>query len=85
MRKPVIKVDNEKNQGSSVVLRQFSKRVSGSGILRSARSNRYHTRPQSELAKKRGALKRLEKRKEIHRLIKMGKIIPSRNTRGGRR
>ena len=73
MRKPVIEVHNEKSQGPSLVLRQFSKRVSGSGILRAARGNRYHERSQSELSKKRGALKRIEKRKAMQKLIKLGK------------
>ena len=81
MRKPVIKTDNEKSQVASVVMRQFSKRVSGSGILRAARGNRYHTRPQSELGKKRGALKRQEKRKLIQKLLKLGKPIPVRGKR----
>lgn len=73
MRKPVIEVHNDKSQGPSLVLRQFSKRVSGSGILRNARSSRYHSRSQSELAKKRSALKRMEKRKTMQKLIKLGK------------
>jgi len=85
MRKAVIKVDNEKSQSTSVVLRQFSKKVTGSGILRAARSGRYHGRKQSSLSKKRSALKRILKRKEIMRLVKMGKVLPSRNIRGGRK
>ncbi|HEY4493754.1 MAG TPA: hypothetical protein VJB98_04020 [Candidatus Paceibacterota bacterium] len=73
MRKAVIQVTNEKSQGPSVVLRQFSKRVSGSGILRLARSGRYHVRSQSSLSRKRSALKRIEKRKVMQKLIKLGK------------
>jgi len=46
-----------------------------------ARGNRYHTRPQSELGKKRGALKRQEKRKLIQKLLKLGKPIPVRGKR----
>ncbi|HEY9583331.1 MAG TPA: hypothetical protein VJK09_03455 [Candidatus Paceibacterota bacterium] len=73
MRKAVIKVDNEKSQGPSVILRQFSKRVSGSGILRTARGSRYHERSQSDLSRKRSALKRIEKRHAMAKLIKQGK------------
>ncbi|MEK7535813.1 MAG: hypothetical protein AAB590_02255 [Patescibacteria group bacterium] len=82
MRKAVIKVDNEKNQGPSVVLRQFSKKVSGSGLLRAARAGRYHSRSQSELSKKRGALNRIAKRIKMQKLIKLGKLIPTRKTFG---
>ncbi|HEY4515081.1 MAG TPA: hypothetical protein VJJ22_02890 [Candidatus Paceibacterota bacterium] len=81
MRKQVIKVENDKSQGPAVVMRYFSKKVSGSGILRSARSTRYHTRSQSELSKKRRAIKRIIKRKHIQNLLKLGKAVPTRGRR----
>jgi ribosomal protein S21 len=81
MRKPVIKVENDKSQGPTVVMRYFSKKVSGSGILRTARAGRYHTRSQSELSKKNGAIKRIGKRKERERLIKLGKAVPMKGKR----
>ena len=81
MRKAVVKVENEKSQGPSIVLRQFSKRVSSSGILRNARAGRYHTRTQSKLAKKQAALKRIEKRKLIQKLLKLGRPLPERGRR----
>lgn len=83
MRKPVIKVENDRGQGSSTVLRQFSRKVSGSGILRTVRAERYHVRGQSELAEKRRAIKRITKRIAMNKLIKLGKA-PIKKIRGRR-
>jgi len=81
MRNAIIKVENEKGQNPGMVIRQFSKKVIGSGILRKARSNRYHTRSQSDLSKKNSALKRLSRKKDIELLIKLGKPLPVRGRR----
>ena len=80
-RRAIIKVDNERSQNPGMVLRQFSKKVSGSGLLRIARSFRYHERNKSELAGKNSALKRLEKRTQIQTLLKLGKPLPERGRR----
>lgn len=81
MRNAVIKVENDKGLNQSMVLRSFSKKVTGSGILRKARGNRYHTRSKSELSVKNSAIKRLGRRKEIELLIKLGKPLPERGRR----
>ncbi len=83
MRNAVIQVDNDKSQNPNMVLRQFSKKVIGSGLLRKARANRYYVRPKTELSKKTSALKRLEKKAHIEKLLKLGKAVP--NKRGRRR
>jgi ribosomal protein S21 len=56
------------------VMRRFSRRVSGSGIVRSSRNNRYNERTKSTLKQKREALKRMAKREIYERLKKLGKI-----------
>jgi len=81
MREPVVKVENEKGQNPTSVLRTFTKRVQSAGTLKHSRSLRYHTRNQSSLSTKKGALKRLEKRQAINKLIKMGKPLPERGRR----
>ncbi len=81
MRKPVIKVENEKSQNPSSILRTFTKRVQSAGTLKYARTLRYHTRSQSDLSRKKSALKRLEKRIAIGKLIKLGKPLPERKGR----
>ncbi len=81
MRKPVVKVDNEKGQNTGSVLRAFTKRVQTAGTLKHARTLRYHGRAQSDLSKKKGALKRMGRRIEIQKLLKMGKAIPTKSRR----
>jgi len=76
MRKPVIKVENDKDQNTSSVLRAFSKRVSGAGIVMTARKGRYYARSLSELVKKKKALHRLANRKKNSLLLKLGKPLP---------
>ncbi len=83
MQKAVIKVDNDRSQGGSTVMRQFSRKVSGSGILRLVRGKRYHARNSSVLSIKRNALKRIKKRTNLIKLIKLGKA-PVKKPRGRR-
>ena len=52
----VVKGASETNMS---VMRRFSKRVSGSGVVRASRSRRYNERPKSELKRKNEAIKRI--------------------------
>ncbi|MFA5001160.1 MAG: hypothetical protein WC531_02970 [Candidatus Paceibacterota bacterium] len=67
----VVKGATETNMS---VMRRFSKRVSGAGLIKKTRSTRYNERPKSALKRKNEALKRLEKRAVYERLKKLGKI-----------
>ncbi len=67
----VTKTDNENNLA---VLRRFTKRVQGSGVLPRVRSIRYAVRKPSEYVKKKKTLKVLARRKEVNALIKLGKM-----------
>ena len=67
----VVKGATETNMS---VMRRFSKRVSGAGLIKKTRSTRYNERPKSALKRKNEALKRLEKRAAYERLKKLGKI-----------
>ncbi len=69
----VIEVKREANESNSSVLRRFSKRVQGAGIIRRVKSRRAAERSQSHYKKKRSALKRLTRRAEYERLKKLGK------------
>jgi ribosomal protein S21 len=75
----VVKNNNENNLG---ILRRFTKRVQGSGVLTRVRSLRYANRKLSEYVKKKKTLIAIAKRENVHELIKMGKMVE--NTRGGR-
>lgn len=69
-----IEVNKTANESNASLLRRFSKRVQGAGLVRRVRGERFHLRTKSELKKKQDALKRLKKRAEYSRLYKLGKI-----------
>jgi len=66
----VTKSERDNNLG---LIRKFTKRVKGSGILLRLRGIKYSSRKSSEYTKKKAALKKIEKRQTIRNLIKMGK------------
>ena len=76
----VVKTGNENNLN---LIRRFTKKVQGSGLLPRVRSIRYSTRKASEYVKKKKTLKVLKRREEVAELIKMGKM--SEYTKGGRK
>lgn len=67
----VLKNGNDNNLG---LIRKFTKRVQGSGILSRLRGRRYSARKPSEYVKKKKTLKKLNERARIRELIKMGKM-----------
>jgi hypothetical protein len=76
----VVKTGNENNVN---LIRRFTKKVQGSGVLPRIRSIRYATRKQSEYVKKKKTLKVLKRREEVAELIKLGKM--QEYTKGGKR
>jgi len=72
----VVKTGNENNVN---LIRRFTKKVQGSGVLSRVRGMRYSSRKMSEYVKKKKALKSLRRREEIAELIKLGKMVE--NTR----
>jgi ribosomal protein S21 len=77
----VSKADNESPVN---LIRRFSKRVQGSGIIPRMRSRRYHSRVKSREVRKKQTLKVIRRREEVQELIKLGKML-ERPTRGPRR
>ncbi|MDB5225000.1 MAG: seg [Candidatus Adlerbacteria bacterium] len=75
-----------KNDGETTVnlIRRFSKRVQGAGLIQEMRGRRYYSRAKSPLVTRKRALKVIKKREEITELIKLGKIV-ERVGRGPRR
>ncbi|MBI1999450.1 MAG: hypothetical protein HYS74_02240 [Parcubacteria group bacterium] len=56
------------------LIRRFSKRLRSSNTLSKARSLKFFVREQSKQKKRTRALRRIEKRKTIMRLKKLGKM-----------
>lgn len=69
-----IEVRKNNNETSASLIRRFTKRVQGSGILRAARSKRYQERPKSEYVKRKFTLQRIDRTKKYEELKKLGKI-----------
>ncbi|HBB65417.1 MAG TPA: hypothetical protein DCZ84_02170 [Candidatus Vogelbacteria bacterium] len=68
-----VEVKRASGETSVSVMRRFSKRMQSAGMVRRAKSLRYHSRNQSGLALKKRALKRITRIAEIERLKKLGK------------
>lgn len=75
-----------KNDGESTInlIRRFSKRVQGAGVIPRVRGGRYYSRTKSKAVQRKGALKRLSRREHIAELIKLGKMV-EKPARGRRR
>jgi hypothetical protein len=70
-----IEVEKNSNESNTSILRRFTKKVQGSGILPRVRSIRYSGRKLSPYKTKMARLSSLSKKAEIENLIKMGKIV----------
>lgn len=69
-----VEVQKTGSESSLSILRRFSKRVQGSGVLNKVRKGRYNVRSQSSLKKKLSTLKLIERNRERERLAKLGKL-----------
>lgn len=69
-----VEVSKSATDNNLGLIRKFTKRVQGSGILSHLRSKRYSARKPSEYVKKKKTLKRISERTRIRELIKMGKM-----------
>ena len=69
-----VEVTKTGTENSVALLRRFTKRVQGSGVLPRVRSLRYKQRNQSTYKRKVATLKKLNRRKEVDLLIKLGKM-----------
>jgi ribosomal protein S21 len=69
-----VEVEKTGNETSANLLRRFSKRVQGAGIIQKIKGERYNERKQSKYKTKVKTLKTLTRRKEVDKLIKLGKM-----------
>ena len=70
-----VEVEKNNNENNTNILRRFTKRVQGSGVLNRVRSLRYTERLPSTYTKKKMALKRLRNREALDEQINLGKIV----------
>ncbi len=69
-----VEVKKQGAESTTSLIRRFTKRVQGSGILQRSRKNRYHARPSSKFTKKKRALKLIGRRVAYEELAKLGKL-----------
>ncbi len=79
----VIEVKKNVNESNMNLVRRFSRKVQESGIIQKVKSKRYAERSMSKLKTKQATLKRLARRKNHEKLLKMGKVVVA--PRRGRR
>jgi len=72
------------NENSMSVIRKFTRKLQGTGVVREVRNRRYWERAASTALKKKRALRRIERRETFAQLLKEGKV-QERPQRGARR
>lgn len=79
----VVEVKKNANESGTNLIRRFTRKVQETGIIQKVKGNRYAERPASKLTVKKATLKRLVRRKEHEKLLKLGKAV--KIVRGRRR
>jgi ribosomal protein S21 len=76
-------VEVKKNNQESIanLIRRFTKRVQGSGIITRLRKERYYKRTKSDTVNRVSKLKKLEKKAKYEKLLKLGKVQETRARR----
>lgn len=69
-----VQVSKNQNESSANVIRRFTKRMQGSGIIPRMRKIRYHARLKSENVRREARLKKLAKKEHYEKELKLGKI-----------
>ncbi len=71
-----VNVEVEKNHAESTanLVRRFTKRMQGAGIVQKIRGTRYFKRDKSENVHRRSKLLKLKRQKTYETLLKLGKI-----------
>ncbi len=77
-------VTKNENETPVNLIRRFSKRVQGTGLIQRMRTRRYYVRFKSDSVRRKQTLKVIKRREEVQELIKLGKMM-ERTTRGPRR
>jgi ribosomal protein S21 len=76
-----VQVEKNNNESSANVIRRFTKRVQGAGILKKVREGRYHARIKSDNVNRMAKLKKLTKKVTYEKLLKLGKVTEQKSYR----
>lgn len=70
------------SESAIAVIRKFSRRVQGTGLIKNARKTRYYERNASKSVQKKRALKLIKRKADFKQLIKEGKVAEAPTRRG---
>jgi len=74
-----VEVTKNNQESTANLIRRFTKRMQGSGVMMRLRKNRYYTRQKSSGVHRAKKLVKLENKEQYEKLLKLGKIQePSR-------
>jgi ribosomal protein S21 len=77
-----VEVRRGKNESTTALIRRFTRRAQGLGLVRGVRDLRYWERPISKNVERKRALVSKARREAYNELVKLGKIDPAaRKTR----
>lgn len=82
-----VEVRRGKNESSTALIRRFTRRAQGLGLVREMRDRRYFERTKSKNVGLKRALISKARREKYNELVKLGKIDPAakRTRKGGKR
>ena len=80
-----VEVRRGKNESSSALIRRFTRRAQGLGLVREMRDRRYWKRSTSKNVDHKRAMVSKERREAYNELVKLGKIDPAARRRGRRK
>ncbi len=69
-----VQVEKNQNESSANVIRRFTKRMQNAGVIPRVRKIRYHARVKSENVRRGAKLKKLVKKVEYEKQLKLGKV-----------
>ncbi|MHB1163188.1 MAG: hypothetical protein ACYCZZ_01505 [Minisyncoccota bacterium] len=72
-----VEVKRGKNESSTALIRRFTRRAQGLGIVRAVRNDRYWERPESKNVARKRALVSKVRRENYNEQVKLGKIDPA--------
>ena len=75
-------VSKSGSESTLSVIRKFSRRVQGTGLVKNARKTRYYERTKSKTVQKKRALKLIKRRADFKQLVKEGKAPETPLRRG---
>ncbi len=76
-----VTVEKNNNESSANLLRRFTKKVQGSGVVNKVKKTRYFIRKKSKNVAHMSKLKKLKKTAEYETMFKLGKIPESTRRR----